>query len=136
MVATSTVVTTNEYGVAGAAPVAAQTVASTGNVILVWTAGVASGNKFLNDGNTLLLVQNTAAPSVIATLTGVGTDNFGAIADVAVTLVGATIPYEWHVLGPFSTRHFNDADGYMTVVFGTGFADIQMSAVKLGTVKE
>jgi hypothetical protein len=138
MVASSVVVTTNEFGVAGAAPVAALTAASTGNSILVWTTGAVDGNKFANDGNTLLIVQNTTAAAVPMTIVGVGTDNFNVVASVVVSpdLPGATTPYEWHVFGPFSTRHFNDADGNMTVLFGTGYANIQMSAFKLGVVKE
>lgn len=59
---------------------------------------------FLNDGNTILIVENGGAEATDVTITTPGTEGGLAIEDRKVTVANATEK----VIGPFSKRRYND----------------------------
>lgn len=104
----------------------------TTNGEVTFAAATASvGDKFLNDGKTILIVKNLTAAPTTMTITGVGLDNYGDVTSPTVTMTGATSPGKWWIVGPFSTRHFNDATGYCKVTC-SNVTSVTVAAVRLG----
>jgi hypothetical protein len=95
-------------------------------------ATVTDGDKFLNDGKTVLLVKNTyVSTATTLTFDAAGLDNFGQYADAAYEITGTATSGSYWVLGPFSTRHFNDDDGMCTVTCSQ-VTGITMLPIKIG----
>ena len=87
------------------------------------------GSQFLNDGDVVLIVRATT--SRIMTVVGQRKNQHGFKTNTVVTMGTGT-----HVVGPFSTHHFNDAYGYTHVTFnGTSATDVVLALHK-GVVKE
>jgi hypothetical protein len=90
----------------------------------------------LNTGKEYILVKNKTAATVQMTITAPGADEYGELANVVITgIAGSTTPYNWHVFGPFSTKHFNDADGYVKVTFDV-ITNVEVAVFKFGQVYE
>ena len=110
------VITTSE-GVTSAMSTAGQinlaaTTVSTTPPLLSATGGLTSadgtnGQYFPNNGTTILLVTTTAGDSAVLTVVGQAASDFGPTFSRTYTFVAA----KTYVIGPFSSRHFNDTNG-------------------------
>lgn len=76
-----------------------------------FTAAVADGHKFINDGNVNIVLANSSGSSVTVTLQTPGTVDGNAIANLAITLAaGARL-----VAGSFPRSVYNQSDGRVYV---------------------
>lgn len=90
-------------------------------------AGV--GHKFLNDGRTVLLLTCGSTAGDTLTVTSERTCAFGVSHGTTFECTASKM----HVLGPFSTRHFNDSTGYVHVEYEATAADNLVLAVSVGS---
>jgi hypothetical protein len=73
----------------------------------------AGGDKFLNDGSTIFLIENGSASSRTVTVAVPGTAE-----GLAITAPVVTIPAgERRICGPYPPRFFNDVDGYVNLSY-------------------
>lgn len=91
------------------------------------TAAVAGGHSFVNDGATILLLQNTNAATRTITITSAQTVDGLAVADVSITLAATT--------GRLLTAYFprtvyNQSDGTVLVDY-SATAGVLVAAVKI-----
>lgn len=71
----------------------------------------ADGFRFLNDGNTFLYIEEQNAAGVTLTFTPTKTVDSLAVSSRAVVV---TASQNW-LMGPWPTKHYNDASGYINV---------------------
>ena len=74
-------------------------------------SAVSSSDTFDNDGSTILIVTNAGASSDTVAFVGQAACNYGVIHDTSVAVTNGTSK----VFGPFSTAHFNNSTGHVTV---------------------
>jgi hypothetical protein len=91
-------------------------------------AGV--GSKFKNDAKTVLLIDKGAATSRTLTVVSQHNCNF----DVAhARTYACTGTARQHIIGPFSTRHYNDSASYVHITWASGVeATDKVVAFRLG----
>lgn len=89
------------------------------------------GNKFVNDGKTMLRVKNNSAAPITVTIDAPGTVDGQAIADLTVTIAatGNADGLDFQDIGPF-TATFNQSDGYVHAVC-SAVADVLVGAYRL-----
>jgi hypothetical protein len=102
---------TSSMSTANSVNLAATTVSTT-PPLLTATGGLTAadgtnGQYFQNDGHTILLVTTTAGDTAVLTVVGQAASDFGPTFSRTYTLVAA----KTYVLGPYSTRHYNDTNG-------------------------
>lgn len=74
---------------------------------------VAASDTFINDGNTILLVENGSGGSITVTITTTKTIEGLAVADQAVTIADGTEK----AIGPFPKDLYNNSSGVVTVAY-------------------
>lgn len=74
---------------------------------------VAASDTFVNDGRTILVVDNGSGSELTVTITTPGTVDGLAIADKTVTVAIG----DKAVIGPFPPAIYNNSDGVVTVAF-------------------
>lgn len=77
------------------------------------TVDPADTYEFLNDGRTVLIVDNGTGDDCVATIVTPNTKDGNAIADKAVTMATAKT---WS-LGPYLPSVYNNSNGKVTVTF-------------------
>ena len=89
------------------------------------------GNKFPNDGKTLLRVQNNSVGDITVTIDTPGTVDGQAIGDLTVTVkaTGDANGLDFMDIGPF-TATFNQSDGFVWAVC-SAVADVVVGAYRL-----
>lgn len=89
------------------------------------------GNKFRNDGKTILRVKNGSGGDITATFDAPGSIDGQAINELVVTVkaTGNGTGLDFLDIGPF-TSVFNQADGYVWVVF-SGVTSLTVGAFHL-----
>ena len=92
------------------------------------------GAKFLNDGQTLLLVVNAGTGTPYVTVTGQNPCEEGVTHDATgASNIAFSTPQDGVVImGPFSTAHFNDSTGYCHVTFSTYATGTKAVALRMG----
>lgn len=88
-------------------------------------AAAAGGDKFLNDGNTLLYIKNGGGSSINATVAAPGTPGGLTLTPpvVAVPAGGEKI------LGPFDPKYFNDASGFVNLTY-SGVTSVTVAVIQ------
>lgn len=86
------------------------------------------GDGWLNDGATMFRCTNTSGSPITVTFNAAGSCSFGFDHDVAVT-VPATTGDVW--VGPFSTKRFNDSNGYVQLTY-SGVTNLTIYALSTG----
>jgi hypothetical protein len=90
---------------------------------------VAGGSTFANDGTVMLLVINSAgAKSGILGVTYQAACAYGVSHSRSYTCTAA----QNHLIGPFSTAHFNDTNGLVHITWSDGDASELVMAFKKG----
>jgi len=91
-----------------------------------FAAAAGGGDEFVNTGKELLLVNHTngGGSAVTLTITTSATVDGLAVADRTVS-IGAG---EFHVLGPFETSQYNDANGKVQLGWSSA-TDIEVAVV-------
>lgn len=90
----------------------------------------ATGDKFPNDGRTLLQVKNGSASPITVTVAAYAACSHGTKHDAVVSIpAGAT-----HQIGPFPVDRFNDpVTGQVSVTY-SAVATVTVAATSLGQV--
>lgn len=91
------------------------------------TAAVAGGHKFVNDGRTALLLQNTNASSRTVTVQTAQTVDGLAVADLTITLAATTGRL---LTAYFPTQVYNASDGYVYIDY-SATAGVLVAAIKI-----
>jgi hypothetical protein len=87
------------------------------------------GHTFANDGTVLIFCHNTdAAVDPVLTITGQNACIYGVIHTTTYTMTHA----QAHVIGPFSTAHFNDTAGLVHIDWSATESDCAFYLVKKG----
>lgn len=74
-------------------------------------AATGGGDKFVNDGDTLLHVKNGSGAPITVTVSAVAKCSHGSLHDAVATVVaGATTQ-----IGPFPQARFNGVDGKVSI---------------------
>lgn len=107
----------------------ARTGVSTAETLITPTA--THGNKFLNDGKTVLRVVNGSASPITVTIDTPGSVDGQAIADLVVTIAatGDGDGLDDQFIGPFP-KTFEQSDGYVWAVF-SAVTDVTAGAFRL-----
>lgn len=110
-----------------------QTTAASG-VVLAAAASLdgTSGNKFVNDGRTMILINNASASSITATFTTTGTYNVGAVAYPIADLTVTVLSSSEKACGPFDKTLFNDSNGDVIVTW-SAVTTVTARVIALGT---
>ena len=89
------------------------------------------GNKFLNDGNTMLRIKNSSVADITATIDITQTVDGLAVTDRIVTVkaTGDADGLDFLDIGPFPAS-YNQTDGYVWVTF-SAVADVLVGAYRL-----
>jgi len=89
------------------------------------------GNKFRNDGKTMLRVKNGSASDITVTIDTPGSVDGMALADLAVTVKATSDAngLDFLDIGPF-TATFNQSDGYVWAVC-SAVTDVTVGAYRL-----
>jgi hypothetical protein len=89
------------------------------------------GNKFVNDGKTFLLAQNSGASPVTLTFDVTAQVDGLDVPDLVITLAatGDANGLDTQMIGPFTTN-FQQSDGYVWVVTST------ITNVKIGAFRQ
>ena len=89
------------------------------------------GNKFINDGRTVLRVKNGSGAPITATIDNPAVVDGQAVADlvVSVAATGDGSGLDYQDIGPFPPS-FNQADGYVWAVF-SAVATVTVGAYRL-----
>jgi hypothetical protein len=83
------------------------------------------GNKFRNNGKTVLFVNNGSASPITITI-----DTPGTVAGLAINDLTVSVPAgKEYAIGPF-VADFNQADGYVWATF-SAVTDVKIDAVRL-----
>lgn len=88
----------------------------------------AAGSTFANDGTVMLLVDSAGAVSPLLTVTFAAACPQGVSHSRTYTCTLA----QMHLIGPFSTGHFNDANGLVHITWSTTDASTKCLAFKKG----
>ena len=91
------------------------------------TAAVAGGHKFLNDGQTVLFLQNTNGSARTITVTTAQTVDGLAVADLTITLPATTGRL---ITAAFPRTVYNQSDGYVLVDY-SATAGVLVAAVRI-----
>lgn len=86
----------------------------------------AGGDQFLNDGRTILYFKNTNATTRTITIATAGVVAGLPIDDVAFTVA----QNEVRIIGPFSPRYFNDANGYIQLTYSDVVTLLTVAAIR------
>ena len=87
-----------------------------------------TGFNFVNDGSTLLLVENGSGSAVTVTLDA---QTYGGLSLVDPTVsiaAGAT-----KIIGPFKPSLFNDSNGKVTATISTAATTVKGQAIRVPT---
>jgi hypothetical protein len=107
---------------ASAVALTPKTVSRSGLAVLggLVAATATHGNKFFNDGATMLRVKNGSASPITVTIDTPGSVDGQAVADLTVTIAatGDVNGLDIQDIGPF-TKTFEQADGYVWAVFSS-----------------
>lgn len=118
---------------ASAVALTVQEISRTGKAVQypLVAATATHGNKFLNDGKTILRVKNGSGGDIVATIDTPGSIDGQAINNLAVTIkaTGNGTGLDFLDIGPF-TSYFNQSDGYVWVVFD-GVTSLTVGAFRL-----
>lgn len=96
-----------------------------------WDNGEETGDEFINNGKTLLIVNNTdLAEALTVTVVSQNTLRGLAVQDPSITLAGGGDSYG--VLGPFPAALFNDADGNTAITYSSASFGARILAVSIG----
>lgn len=89
------------------------------------------GNKFVNDGRTMLRVKNNSAGDIVVTVDNPSLVDGLAVADLTVTVkaTGDADGLDFQDIGPFPVS-FNQTDGYVWVTCAT-VTDMLVGAYRL-----
>lgn len=89
------------------------------------------GNKFINDGRTMLRVKNDSAGPIVVTVDNPSLMDGLAVADLTVTIkaTGDADGLDFQDIGPFPVS-FNQTDGYVWVTCAT-VTDMLVGAYRL-----
>jgi len=89
------------------------------------------GNKFINDGRTMLRVKNNGASPITVTIDCPATLDGQAVTDLTVTIAatGSGTGLDFQDIGPFPPS-FNQSDGYVWPIC-SAVTDVLVSAVRL-----
>lgn len=89
-----------------------------------------NGSKFKNSGKVVLWVRKTAATARLMTVVSQHNCNFNVAHARTYSCTGTA---REHMIGPFSTRHFNDSTGHTHITWdGTDVTDL-IVAVEFGS---
>lgn len=91
------------------------------------TAAVAGGHKFLNDGRTVLLAQNTNGSSRTLTVQTAQTVDGLTVADLSIVLAATTGRI---ITAYFPPTVYNAADGYVYVDY-SATSGVLVAAIKI-----
>lgn len=86
----------------------------------------AGGDKFTNDGKTFVLLANTSAASRTVTFATPKTVSGLAVADLAVTVSGASERF----VGPFPKDVYSSTSGYVAMTY-SAVTNLKAAAMKL-----
>lgn len=89
-----------------------QTIALTGTVVTYAAATATVGNAFLNNGRTVLRVNNASGGDVVVSVDSLTNCNQGHDHNVSVTVATGTIKE----IGPFPMDRFNSSSGTVTPI--------------------
>jgi hypothetical protein len=99
---------------------------ATSGVLLEWTeADTANGNRFVNTGREILLVDNTGADTVTVTVSSVA-DPYGRTGDATKSVAAGTSA----VFQMFPTAGWQQSDGYIYVDC-TAVDDVNLAVIRL-----
>ena len=96
-----------------------------------WDAAEETGDEFINNGKTLLIVNNTSSTEYLTvTVVSQNTLHGLAVQDPSITLASGGDSYG--VLGPFPAALFNDANGNTTITYSSASFGARILAVSIG----
>lgn len=90
-----------------------------------FSAASAGGDKFSNDGRTMLYIKNGGGASIIVTIDSRVRCNQGFDHDIQVTVAAGSEK----MIGPFEKARFNDADGKVAVAY-SDVASVTVAAIR------
>jgi hypothetical protein len=93
------------------AVIAIQTIDLTGLAEFTLAAASASTDTFVNDGRTILVVNNASGSQMTVTIDSLQASDFGSDEDIAVAVEAG----ERVFIGPFQKARFNSIAGVVTV---------------------
>jgi hypothetical protein len=93
------------------AVIAPQTIDLTGLAEFTLAAASASSDTFVNDGRTILVVDNASGSQMTVTIDSLQASDFGSDEDIAVAVEAG----ERVFIGPFQKARFNAIDGTVGV---------------------
>lgn len=93
------------------AVIALQTIDLTGLAEFTLAAASAGTDTFVNDGRTILVVDNGSGSPMTVTIDSLKASDFGDDSDIAVTVAAG----ERAFIGPFQKARFNDIAAVVTV---------------------
>lgn len=119
---------------ASAVALTVQDISRTGKAVSypMVAATATHGNKFRNDGKTILRVKNGSVGDITATIDAPGSIDGQAINELAVVIkaTGNGTGLDFLDIGPF-TSVFNQSDGYVWVTF-SGVTSLTVGAFRIG----
>lgn len=80
------------------------------------SAAAGGGDEFVNEGNTMFIVNNGDVSAKTVTFDSPNADNFG-VTDASHDAVKSIPAGETHIFGPFRKDQFNDANGRVQVSY-------------------
>jgi hypothetical protein len=94
-----------------------------------YSAAHTDGHTFANDGDIVIFCKNTdVAVDPILTVTGQGACPFGVIHNRTYTMTHG----QSHVIGPFSTAHYNDTSSLVHLAWSATEADCIFFIIRRG----
>lgn len=103
----------------------ALTTPSIAGVLVGNVAAAGGGDKFRNDGRTLLYVNNGGGGPINVTIDAQSIDGMPFEDPVVAVAAGAH-----KLIGPFPPRYFNDAGGFVNVSY-SGVSSVTVAAIQL-----
>lgn len=103
-----------------------QTIDLTGLAEFTLAASSSGTDTFVNDGRTILVVDNGSGSPMDVVINSLEASNFGSDEDVTVTIAAG----ERAFIGPFQTARFNAIDGTVGVTTSLE-TSVTMAALKL-----
>lgn len=102
-----------------------QNMVGTSGVVPTYASAAGGGDKFANDGKTLLHVKNDDVSPITVTITGRQACNQGTTHNLTMTVAGGAEK----MIGPLDQGRFNDASGLVDVGY-SAVTSVTVAALK------
>lgn len=103
-----------------------QVIDLTGLVDFMLVAASAGGDVFINDGLTILVVNNAGSASIIVTVDSLKASSFGTDENAVITVGAGSRAF----IGPFLRSRFNSASAQVSVAYD-GVTSVTVAALAL-----